>query len=605
MEDADLATDQELVDTLAGRPDYRMPRTISGGSLNDYVLTEDGLFWTHSVNNDVVRDAIAARPFLVKRRLRDDRGNSQYVVAMMYDDGEVTELTMPAGVLMDARKLSGAFPEAVVASTYASQCVKYVQQCLMENRHWLVAYGERVATALGWPQNGTAYFVSGPGQPVPVEDVKNTGKWLEGHRSHGSFDESLALVESVADRPLMQMMVNASLAAPMLRVLGAENFAVDLTGRTTGGKTTALRLAASMWGEPTAQGILLSWKDSPTSLEQNMSVLHGMPVFIDETQHAKEGVVADTVYGLSQGRSKGRSKRDGSGQQDVTSFQTIGLITGEHSSVTAASNSGGVSPRVLSATGVPAASKAQADAVKNASMKHFGHLGPAFVEELVKMDHVALRDRYAELCTQLAERCTVAVAARRADSVAVLALTNELAAEIGLVPRLGDEVWEWLVEGGDVVTEEEDNRPLQALRLVLSWAVRNKHLFLGAPGTDADRAPTQGWVGRWEMGRESYVSFAPDKLDRLLLDLKQDAQRVRLDWRDEGWIKRPKGKGGKPGTATTHPLRFNGSSDRHVIITNLEPITEDVTETGEGSGAVGPGAYDGFTQALTARANGN
>ena len=231
-------------------------------------------------------------------------------------------------------------------------------------------------------------------------------------------------------------------------------------------------------------------------------------------------------------------------------------------------------------------------------MTDFGHLGPAFTDHVITLNPVELRDRYSGLAATLTARTSTAVAARRTDSVAVLALTNELAAGVGLVPHLPMETWEWLVDGGDVITEEEDNKALQALREVLSWAVRNKARFLGAPGTDPDRVPPLGWVGRWEMGRTPYVSFAPPALDKLLEELRQDAARVRLDWRDEGWIKRQV-RNGKPATSTTHPIKFNGSSDRHVIITNLGPITEDVVEPGaEGSGAMGPGAYDAWVQQL-------
>jgi hypothetical protein len=50
-------------------------------------------------------------------------------------------------------------------------------------------------------------------------------------------------------------------AAPLLDLLGLDSFTVDVSGRSTRGKTTAARTAMSVWADPGERGDgLFSWR---------------------------------------------------------------------------------------------------------------------------------------------------------------------------------------------------------------------------------------------------------------------------------------------------------------------------------------------------------
>jgi hypothetical protein len=533
--DADLLqTDQALVDMLAGREGYVIPRTIHGALTSLYHVTNDGIIWDHAVRNDVVRDPIATRPFLVKQRLRDDKGEYRYVLSWLSDEEELREITVPAATLTSARKLHAELPEAIFDDTHASACVKYISRCLQENRQWLVQFGETMVTALGWPAEGTAYFVSGPDRPTPVEDVKNTGGWLKGHRERGTIDASVSFLNSVADRPQLQVMVNAALVAPVLRVVGADNFVVDLCGETSTGKTRALMLAASLWGEPTTRGVLAMWNMTRTAIEEHLSVLRGVPMFLDETQLAKAEDVGDVVYGVTQGKSRGRGKREG-GLQDVTNFETALLITGEQPAAKLAESKPGVMPRIIEVTGTPCRDKEQADELTAVATRNFGHVGPAFVEHLQTLDEVALTLRLGDLRRELAGHAQSRLAGRRADSVAVLWLTNELAHAAGLVPKMDLDVWTWLMNGGDAVSAEDEDVPRKALRHLLQWAWSNKAAFYG--GSDDPFTSSKDTPGRWAI-TEGYVAISSSLAPSILKDkLGYESPDMLFGaWKERGWL---------------------------------------------------------------------
>lgn len=535
VEAVDAVTDREIVDLLAGREGYVVPQTVAGAQPSAYLLTEDGVIWDHMSRNDPLRDVIANRPFLVKQRLRDDKGEYRYTLAWLSDEGEVREITVPAATLMSARKLREELPEAVFDDTYASACVKYISRCLQENRLWLVEFGETMVTALGWPTEGTDYFVSGPGRPTPVEDVKNTGGWLRGHRERGNLAESVRFIHETADRPQLQVMVNAALAAPVLRVVGADNFVIDLCGETSTGKTRALMLAASMWGEPTTRGTIGMWNMTRTAIEEHLSVLRGVPMFLDETQLAKPEDVGVTVYGVTQGKSRGRSTREGV-LQNVTNFETVLLTTGEQPTTKLAEAQPGVMPRVIEVTGTPCRDKEQADLLTAVTTRHFGHVGPAFVGHLREWDEVTLTVRLGELKRELAGHAQSRLAGRRADSVAVLWLTNELGHQAGLLPRLELDTWIWLMNGGDAVMAEDEDVPRKALKHLLEWAWSNKTSFYGG-SDDVFTAASRDTPGRWAV-TDGYVAISSSLAPKILKErLGYDSPDMLFGtWKERGWL---------------------------------------------------------------------
>lgn len=559
-----------ICEELAGGPGYEMPHPLPGAMPDEYALTTDGVVWLHQVDGNLAVDLIAVRPFIVKQRLRDDHDESRYTLAWLSDDDEVRTITVPATVLADSRKLVAAFPEVVVTSKQATQALHYATGCLRENRRWLVAHGEQVATGLGWPVTGTSYFVSGPNRPRAVEDVKNTGLWLEGHRTEGTLERWKEAIWTVADRHLVQIMVTASLAAPALRLLNHPSFAVDLSGSTSGGKTISLRAAASVWGDP--QATLVTWKDTKASVEHHLSVLRGMPFLADETQLARPEDLEDVVYGLTEGRSKGRSRQDGGGLQATQRLEATLLSTGEQP-LTSMTKKNGITPRVVTCAGQPCESKQQADTLKAAVSADFGHAGPLFVEWLRHQALDELRLRHYRWIKRLEVEGEAAVVGRRADSVAVLALVNEMASELGLVPRLGEDTWAWLVAGGDAAISAGGDRAQEALDDVIAWAVSRKRQFFSltsTTGMETRFEPTQGWLGRWDEGGD-FIAFRPGPLEEHLARRDFQAQAILATWREREWLQHTKG-------SLQGVKKVDGKSVRCIILTKLEQLNE--AETG-------------------------
>lgn len=530
IEDADRVTSTDLITRLAGAEGYQIPESVNPDG-DGYLVDRDGVWWRHATRDGVAVDLIAFKPFLPMKRLRDDKGNVLLELTWLTDDNRTRSVTVPATDAADRTKLMKAFPDFVVTSKSATECSQFIGHCLRTNNDWIVSTGEEVATALGWPVTGTDTYVYGSGRPTMVEDVKNTGSWLTWHAQSGTLDAWKAMVYALAERDLVQVMVAAALAAPLLRVTGSPSFVVDLSGTTSMGKTTALSVAASVAGNPSVdKGILVSWGQTQVSLEHHLAMLRGMSLFLDESQLAEQTSVERLVYSLTDGKSRGRSRQDGSGMMDRAMYETVALSTGEQPLISM-TKKGGVVPRVVTLTGTPMGSKTQADDARKAALANHGWALPVFVERLRALDLTRVMTRLAWWKEELSKLSSTPVGGRRADSVAVLALANELASEMELTPKVPLGRWAWIVDGGGTEAENED-RPMAALRDVLAWAESSGSRFAGH---DTFNPSTGEVLGRWNPPH--FVAFVPSKLREHLIKLGYDAPDAILrTWRERKWI---------------------------------------------------------------------
>lgn len=538
-----LETDRELVDLLAGRGGYVVPDTPDNSDRSVYYVTQEGVVWDHATHNGMVVETIATRPFLVKCELLNDHGDYSYTVVWLSSRGTVREMTLPAAVASDSRKLAASFSEFVVTSGNSGKCVEYVSRCLQANHDWLVAYGETVATAFGWPLDGTPYFISGPDRPHKMQDTKNAGRWFTSHKTRGELDTWTGFVKTIEDRKPLQVALAAALAPALLRVTGAANFVVDICGESTTGKTRALMLAASAWGEPTTNGVMLQCDTTLTAVEERMSLMRGMPVFMDDTQLAGKDDMPKLAYMVSQGRSRDRGAKDG-GLRMSSNFETVLTVTGEQA-IASMSEKSGTLARLVEVTGAPCADREQADKLTEVVSRNHGLAGPAFVdflrERYLEMgNEVALTLRLTDRRKGLAVQAQSRLSARRAESVALLALTNELAHEAGLAPLVSDDVWVWLTNGADAISAEEEDKPRKALTAALSWAMMNTHRFVGHSNCVGDFAPGSGHLGRWDV---EFVSFDPASLRKKLEELGYDSPAGLIrTWNERGWTRTNRGR---------------------------------------------------------------
>lgn len=226
-----------------------------------------------------------------------------------------------------------------------------------------------------------------------------------------------------------KIVLAASFASPLLQPLGCLPFFVHLWGVDSGtGKTVALMVAASVWGDPSVGSYVKTFDGTAVGMEKTAAFLNNLPLCLDELQLAKDakGKTNFDVYRLAQGVGRTRGNRSG-GVDRTPTWQNCILSTGESPLTGQASGAGAVN-RVIDIE-CKANSVVITDGmrVSGAVKRNFGHAGKAFVEKLYAAgDDVPqeIHNRYQVLFKTLAAQDTTE---KQAMAAAAIVLGDELA----------------------------------------------------------------------------------------------------------------------------------------------------------------------------------
>lgn len=537
--------------------DYRIPA--------DYDISDLGIFLIHRpARGETWQECIAHRPVIITGLASTALGNETwYELTWSDNESQVRTVIAPVCDITDSRKLPGLFSDLVVTSHTSGKLSKFFGELATENTSWLSSRRKRAATQLGWQGGHSPDFVLGPGRPLAFRDQKNTGSWLYGHRLAGSLEGWHSAVQACCSQAVVMAALAASFAAPLLRLIHQSPFVFDISNGTSTGKTITIGLAASVWGDPAE--LVRSWNNTLVANEHYLSCLQGMPYFLNESQLAKLESVSSLIYSLTEKHSKGRSRQDGQGLVEPVSYESVLISCGENS-LASFSSQGGISPRLVTFEGMPMASAEMASRVKDLTAVNYGYAGQDYMDAVLRQDPGSLKSQYQEISAFLRRSSgQSAVAGRRADSIAIMALAAGLAAKSGLMPEIPVQLWEHLTTGGGAIEAGADDRPAEALDFLVNEVVLNQRSFWrhDAAGSAFQIAPSDGWHGRFEPGE--YIAARPDWLKTFLIARGHDYDRTVKSWRERGWID------SRPGALTTH-VKIDGRSACIVKITHGEVI---------------------------------
>lgn len=194
-----------------------------------------------------------------------------------------------------------------------------------------------------------------------------------------------------------RILLAASFASPLLSVVGSLPFFVHLWGVDSGtGKTVALMLAASVWGNPAVGSYTQTFNGTQVGQERTAAFLNHLPMCLDELQLTKnsKGQSNFDVYQLAQGVGRARGKKQG-GVEMVPTWSCCFLTTGE-SPITSGSAGAGAVNRVIDIE-CTAGTVAIQDGhrVANTLKHNYGWAGQTFVEKLYSSDKI--RDQVREI----------------------------------------------------------------------------------------------------------------------------------------------------------------------------------------------------------------
>lgn len=119
--------------------------------------------------------------------------------------------------------------------------------------------------------------------------------------------------------------VSSAFASPLLHLIGEESGGFHYRGDSSGGKTTALRAAASVCGSP---DYMQRWRATDNGLEALAMTHCDAPLLLDELKQIDAKVAGETAYMLANGSGKARANAGG-GARTIARWRLIFLSAGE------------------------------------------------------------------------------------------------------------------------------------------------------------------------------------------------------------------------------------------------------------------------------------
>ena len=435
----------------------------------DWEADDSGIFKKNGYNDEVA----CPHPIMpVERLVNIDTGEEKLQLA--FRKGTIwRKIIVSKTVLASSNKVTELAGSGIaVTSQNARAFIQYISD--MENMNYYLIPEKKSIGRFGYiPDEGFSPFVDG----LIFDGDVNFKAMFQTVRSRGSETKWLETAAEVREMSTTAKIILASsFASVLLEPLNCLPFFVHLWGGDSGtGKTVALMVAASVWGDPAVGAYVKTFDGTVVGMEKTAAFLNNLPFCLDELQLAKDskGRTTFDVYKLAQG--VGRTRGNRSGGVDLTpTWRNCILTTGESPLTGTASGAGAVN-RVIdieckSAQAVIKDGMRISGAVK----RNYGFAGRKFVERLYQpgvIDQVS--ERYRELFRILSDRDTTE---KQAMAAAAIILADELACQwifSGLQPLTIEKVSEFLASKAAVSAGD------RGYKYLCDWVTQNSNKLCG------------------------------------------------------------------------------------------------------------------------------
>lgn len=499
----------------------------------DWEADDSGIFKKNGYNDEVA----CPHPIMpVERLVNIDTGEEKLQLA--FRKGTIwRKIIVSKTVLASSNKVTELAGSGIaVTSQNARAFIQYISD--MENMNYYLIPEKKSIGRFGYiPDEGFSPFVDG----LIFDGDANFKAMFQTVRSRGSEAKWLETAAEVREMSTTaKIILAASFASVLLEPLNCLPFFVHLWGVDSGtGKTVALMVAASVWGDPAVGAYVKTFDGTVVGMEKTAAFLNNLPFCLDELQLAKDskGRTTFDVYKLAQG--VGRTRGNRAGGVDLTpTWRNCILTTGESPLTGTASGAGAVN-RVIdieckSAQAVIRDGMRISGAVK----RNYGFAGRKFVERLYQpgvIDQVS--ERYRELFRILSDRDTTE---KQAMAAAAIILADELACQwifSGQQPLTIEQVSEFLASKAAVSAGD------RGYKYLCDWVTQNSNKLCGR-----SENPNIEVLGALEDGRAYIIRSV---FERILQDAGYSTAAMISYLKQENLIE-------TRGRANTRGKRING-----------------------------------------------
>lgn len=248
-------------------------------------------------------------PILPVERLFNIETKTEKITLAYERDHFWKEITVDKDTIASASKIVKLASYGVsVTSETARSLVQYLAD--VENLNEIPV--KNSTSKFGWHDNDFIPF----DKKVIFDDESRFKELANSLRESGSYEIWLDLVKKIRSNTAHyepQVYMSASFASVLVSKLNMLPFILNIYGKTGGGKTVSLMLAASIWANPSENKYITDSYATQNAFEIRLDILNHLPLLMDDLSKVKDKLndnFTDLIYLLCSGKGKDRSNVD-------------------------------------------------------------------------------------------------------------------------------------------------------------------------------------------------------------------------------------------------------------------------------------------------------
>jgi putative DNA primase/helicase len=332
----------------------------------------------------------------------------------------------------------------------------------------------------------------------------------------GTLKEWVDFIAPLRKNLELRLCMAAAFASPLIELIGENPFVFHLWGGTGAGKTIALMVAMSIFGDPSMGKMTRTMNMTANSMLTTAAFLRNLPFAGDELQTIKSrwSNYDNLIMCITEGIDRGRMSYDKI--NDTRAWKCSFLFSGEEPCIKQASG-GGAKNRVIE---VECKGKLveNGNATANFVRTHYGCAGQPYVE---KLKTINAPDAYNKLFLEILD--SVDTTDKQAGSMAIMLVADRIASELFWPteqPLTVSDVSPYLSSAAEVDVTE------RAYQFICGAIAENQANFC--------EAAKQIW-GSIE---NEYVYINKNVLCRIMEDAGFDFDAVKAKWHEKGYLER-------------------------------------------------------------------
>ena len=491
----------------------------------DWIANDAGIYRLKQQGDIVKKDYACKMPIMPAAVLRNIETNTEKVqLAFHRAKSQWSKCVFPRSTISNKNKIIELADRGIlVTSDTSAALVTYLGDCLANNAETIPII--QSVERLGWVD----------GVFVPYNEaltLDNDGQGAELARavhSKGTLEEWAAYVAPLRKQSLyLQIVLAAAFASVLIAKVGALPFVLHLWGGTGTGKTVALKVAASIWGNP--EKYMLTLNGTTNALMGTAALLHNLPLLADELQTIKIDTNFQNydklIMQLTEGKDRARLTQQSTLKEQKT-WNNCFIFTGEEP-ITQSNSGGGTKNRVIELQ-CKEQIISNGNAVVNFIDSHYGSAGRAFIEHIASKPAETLQQEFQDLQSALLNLS--GSSAKQCAALALIALADAYADECIFKDKL--QVLDLKQLAGIAKSLAEIDSAERAYRYIMDVIAENANYFARRGEHGYYKA---AYGACWGKITDDYIAINRTRITEELAKQGYSLNSVVDAWKNKGYI---------------------------------------------------------------------